>query len=73
MLTPTGKATKNKSMCRLFLLKLITGTDPSRYVNKTECFSSCGEQLYKFIRTKEFVNYHRTGFGNQLGRRLIIF
>lgn len=55
MLTPTGKATKKKSMWRLFLLKLTAGTNPSRHVSKIERFYSCGEQIYKFIGTKELV------------------
>ena len=55
VLTPTGKATKKKNMWRLFLLKLTAGTNPSRHVSKIERFYSCGEQIYKFIETMEFV------------------
>ena len=78
MLTPTGKATKKKSMWRLFLLKLTAGTNPSRHVSKIERFYSCGEQIYKFTGTEEVVyirkefNSHRTGFGNHHGGRFII-
>ena len=42
-------------MWRLFLLKLTAGTNPSRHVSKIERFYSCGEQIYKFIGTKELV------------------
>ena len=65
-------------MWRLFLLKLTAGTNPSRHVSKIERFYSSGEQIYKFIGTKEFVYIkkefisHRTGFGNHYGRRFII-
>ena len=52
VLTPTGKATKKKSMWRLFRLKLTAGTIHSRHVSKIESFYSCGEQLTSLLEQR---------------------
>ena len=55
-----------------------SGSDRECKYFPMECFHSRGQQLCKFIGTKESVcirkefNSHRTGLGHQHGRRFIV-